>query len=211
MDPLATGVLVIGIGKGTKELQQYLTGSKAYHAGIELGFQTNTLDLDPKGEIVGREDFDHVSQDSILDVLPKFRGEIQQVPPIFSALKKGGRKLYELGRDGKSEDDVIIEPREVQIYQLEPILKKEDLPKNFGIFVECGGGTYIRSLVRDIGIALGTLATMTSLQRTKQGAFQLEHCLTENEWNVENICQAIDKSKDLLKRHATAEVVQVED
>lgn len=209
LDPLATGVLVIGVGRGTKNLQQYLIGTKAYQAGIELGFQTTTLDLDPKGEIVGREDFDHVSKDLILDILPKFRGNIEQIPPIFSALKKGGKKLYELGREGKTAEDVLIEPRQVQIHALEPVWKEEDdLPKTFGIDVECGGGTYIRSLVRDIGTTLGTLATMTSLQRTKQGVFRLEHCLEENDWTVENICKAIDDSEELLKVHDTAEELQ---
>ena len=83
LDPLATGVLVVGIGKGTKKLQQYLTGSKGYRAGVELGFQTTTLDMDPKGEVVASRPFDHVTKDEIDGILPQFRGTIQQIPPIF--------------------------------------------------------------------------------------------------------------------------------
>jgi hypothetical protein len=83
LDPLATGVLVIGVGRGTKELQHYLTGSKGYRAEIELGFQTTTLDLDPKGEVVARKPFDHVTLERVESILPQFRGTIQQTPPIF--------------------------------------------------------------------------------------------------------------------------------
>jgi tRNA pseudouridine55 synthase len=83
LDPLASGVLVVGVGKGTKNLQKYLTGSKGYRAGVELGFQTTTLDLDPTGAVVGRKPFDHVTWQAIEDVLEQFRGTIQQKPPIF--------------------------------------------------------------------------------------------------------------------------------
>lgn len=83
LDPLATGVLVVGVGKGTKLLQQYLTGSKGYRASVELGFQTTTLDLDPKGEIVATKPFDHVTKEKIQEILPQFRGSIRQIPPIF--------------------------------------------------------------------------------------------------------------------------------
>ena len=83
LDPLATGVLVVGVGKGTKELQQYLVGTKGYRAGGQLGFQTTTLDMDPTGHIVDEKSFDHVTIEGIEDVLPQFRGTIKQVPPIF--------------------------------------------------------------------------------------------------------------------------------
>ena len=83
LDPLASGVLVIGVGKGTKELQKYLTGSKGYRAGVELGFQTTTLDMDPNGEVVERKSFDHVTNQAVEDILSQFRGTIKQIPPIF--------------------------------------------------------------------------------------------------------------------------------
>jgi len=204
LDPLATGVLVCGVGAGTKSLQKYLVGSKAYLAEVTLGYQTTTLDGDPKGEIVDEQPFDHVtSLEAIHEVLQsKFTGKIQQIPPVFSALKRDGKKLYELGRQGKTAEDLKIEPREVIIYNLKLVgydggggtvagatgatttnggSTEDEEPKQpiqkFFIEVECGGGTYIRSLVRDIGIALGTVATMTQLERTKQGQFFLEHSL----------------------------------
>ena len=221
LDPLATGVLVVGVGKGTKQLQNYLTGSKGYRAGVELGFQTTTLDMDPKGEIVDKKPYDHVTKEVIEIALPQFRGSIMQTPPIFSALKRDGKKLYELGRKGKTEEDVKIEPRKIQIYRLDLLSTEEDndndnskksgetskdesksLPtiKKFEIDVECGGGTYIRSLVRDIGIAVNTVATMVSLERTKQGIFQPEHCLKDDEkdWTPDNIYKAISDGQELL-------------
>ena len=101
--------------------------------------------------------------------------------------------MYELGREGLKAEDIEIEAREVQIARLD--LLSFDNGK-FEIDVECGGGTYIRSLVRDIGISLDTLATMTSLERTKQGPFLPEHCLKENDWTAENIWNSIKKSKE---------------
>lgn len=189
LDPLATGVLVCGVGKGTKELQKYLVGSKGYRAEVTLGYQTTTLDADPKGEVVEEKPFGHVTSFEEIDAIlqSKFTGRIQQIPPIFSALKRDGKKLYELGRQGQTAEDIKIEPREVIIYDLKlvPDQKAEGESENnnsepiqrFQIEVECGGGTYIRSLVRDIGIELGTVATMTALERTKQGMFLPEHCV----------------------------------
>mmetsp|Transcript_14498 Transcript_14498/g.24011 ORF Transcript_14498/g.24011 Transcript_14498/m.24011 type:complete len:382 (-) Transcript_14498:63-1208(-) len=201
LDPLATGVLVVGVGKGTKQLQQYLTGSKGYRAGVELGFQTTTLDMDPTGHVVEEKPYDHVTMEAIEKVVPQFTGKIQQIPPVFSALKRNGKKLYELGRSGQTAEDVQIEPREVQVYRLDLLPTNDDgkgLPPCFGLDVECGGGTYIRSLVRDIGISLDTVATMTSLDRTKQGVFLPEHCLHQEDWTPENIYNSIEKCKSLL-------------
>jgi len=199
LDPLASGVLVVGVGKGTKNLQKYLTGSKGYKAGVELGFQTTTLDLDENGEIVGKAPFDHVTWDQVESTMDGFRGTIQQKPPIFSALKKDGKRMYELGREGLTDEDIEIETREVVIHRLELLREShsED-PRTFGLDVECGGGTYIRSLVRDIGISLDTLATMTSLERTKQGPYLPEHCLKEDDWTAENIYKAIGETSFVL-------------
>jgi tRNA pseudouridine55 synthase len=139
-------------------------------------------------------------------------------------LKKDGKRLYELGRAGKTAEDIVIESRQVQIHRLDLLLDKstninddevdgnsETKPfSHFGIDVECGGGTYIRSLVRDIGLALDTVATMTSLVRTKQGVFLPEHCLEETQWSssVESIWEAIQSSRDIL---ATVDNDQVVD
>jgi tRNA pseudouridine55 synthase len=128
-----------------------------------------------------------------------------------SALKKDGKRLYELGRQGMTEDDVEIEAREVQIHRLELLWNddEESLPSQFGLDVECGGGTYIRSLVRDIGVSLDTLATMTSLERTKQGVFLPEHCLPEeNDWTAENIWNAIESSREMLAAACATEELE---
>jgi len=198
LDPLATGVLVIGVGKGTKSLQKYLTGSKKYRAGVELGFETETLDME--GNRTKEMDYAHVTEESIKGVIPGFTGKIMQIPPIYSAIKKNGKKLYESAREGKTVDDIEIEAREVVIYDLE-YLPEDDNGKTlpcFGLDVECGGGTYIRSLVRDMGDSLGTCATMTSLERTHQGRFTLDDVLTREDWTVENVYAAVERWNSVL-------------
>jgi len=116
-----------------------------------------------------------------------------QTPPIYSAIRKNGKKLYEEARKGKTAEDVGIEPRKVSVYEMNLLPtdhNDEGLPC-FGLDVQCGGGTYIRSLVRDIGEELGTYATMTSLVRTQQGPFHLDMALKRDEWTVDNIIDAI--------------------
>jgi tRNA pseudouridine55 synthase len=206
LDPLATGVLVIGVGSGTKQLQNYLQGSKKYRATAELGYETTTLDSE--GPVTRRESADHVTElDQVRAVLPQFVGKIQQVPPLYSALRKDGVKLYEKARKGATVDDVEIEAREVEIYRIEVLSElgadpdaplpatgsdaATRLPK-FDLMVECGGGTYIRSLVRDIGYKLGTCATTTYLERTKQGPFTVAESLPKDLWSAESIYAAID-------------------
>lgn len=195
LDPLATGVLVIGLGQGTKQLNDYLHGSKRYRAGGEFGFETTTLDLE--GNVTKRATFDHITKEQVLEALPQFTGKIQQVPPIFSAIRKDGQKLYKAARKGASADDIEIEPREVEIHSI-LLTNSSNLPKSFEIDVECGGGTYIRSLVRDIGHKLGSLATTTYLERTQQGPFTLDNSLEKADWSVDSICAAIDRFNQAL-------------
>lgn len=198
LDPLATGVLVIGIGKGTKDLQKYLTGAKRYRAGVELGFETNTLDME--GNRTKEMEFDHVTEEQIINAIPDFTGKIMQKPPIFSAIRKNGKRLYEQAREGKTVDDVEIEAREVEVYNLEYLPTDENgkgLPC-FGLDVECGGGTYIRSLCRDLGESLGTCATMTSLIRTQQGHFTMDDIVPKEDWTPENIYAAVERCNEML-------------
>ena len=288
LDPLASGVLVIGIGKGTSKLQSYLEGDKQYTAMVELGYETTTLDAE--GEIVKTMDWKHVTSiDSIREtVVPKFTGKIQQVPPLYSAIRVDGKRLYEIARNGDEMDaqDVEIPMRDVEVYKLEvekslsdsviksgvvdgkkykevvkemeaaassaaaekaaaappppedeqesndegatPGKKKKkkrrggnkkrtekkkyfdestvptvqcdsttdttsfELPL-FTLNVCCGGGTYIRSIVRDIGYEMDTVATMTGLVRTKQGPFLLEDALRREDWNADKIYEAMTK------------------
>mmetsp|Transcript_47140 Transcript_47140/g.142735 ORF Transcript_47140/g.142735 Transcript_47140/m.142735 type:complete len:355 (-) Transcript_47140:285-1349(-) len=192
LDPLATGVLVIGVGKGTKELQGYLNGSKKYRASVMLGHETETLDRE--GNITRTAPFEHVTMESIEMCLPAFTGKIMQIPPVYSALKKDGKKMYEEARKGKTAEELGIKARQVEVYKLNLLPEDEEgqgLPC-FGIGVECGGGTYIRSLVRDIGQKLDSAATMTSLVRTKQAQFTLDGALPRDEWTADNIFAAID-------------------
>ena len=206
LDPLAEGVLVIGIGEGTKLLEGYLKGSKGYSAGVELGYETNTLDRE--GNVTSRADFEHVTEERIRNVLPNFTGDILQVPPIFSALKRNGKKLYQEARSGKTEADIPIDPRPVTIHKLEYVPPQDasqvNVPSSFGLEVECGGGTYIRSLVRDLGRELGTCATMTSLVRTKQGPFGLEQAIKKDDWTVESIYQAVKENNEWLESISSA-------
>jgi len=287
LDPLASGVLVLGIGKGTSKLQSYLEGDKQYTAMVELGYETTTLDAE--GEIVKTMDWNHVTSiDSIREtVVPKFTGKIQQVPPLYSAIRVDGKRLYEIARGGdeKEAQDVEIPMRDVEVYKVEventlsegviqsgvvdgkkykeavsemeaaaaaaaaekaaaappaedvqelndeanntagKKKKKRRGNKNkgtkkksffdestvptvqcdsttdttsfelplFTLNVSCGGGTYIRSIVRDIGYEMDTVATMTGLVRTKQGPFLLENALRKEDWNADKIYEAITK------------------
>ena len=309
LDPLASGVLVVGIGKGTSKLQSYLEGDKQYTALVELGYETTTLDAE--GEIIKTANWDHVSSiESIRETcIPKFTGQIQQVPPLYSAIRVDGKRLYEIARDNDAKDDakaaavdVEIPTRDVHVYSLEvessvnesvlqsgvvdgrkykeavkqmeeaavaaaaattaleaertansssPLEaetqesddneatsvgkgknkkrkrdkknKKKSEKKNlfdestiptiqraqddatttstsfdlplFTLNVSCGGGTYIRSLVRDIGYEMDTVATMTGLVRTKQGPFLLQDVLKREDWNAEKIYEAVTKNK----------------
>ena len=201
LDPMASGVLVVGVGSGTKELQGFLSGSKRYTAGVKLGIETDTGDVAPEANIIDTKPFDHVTMNAIEEVIPKFTGKIMQVPPIFSALKKDGKKLYEEARKGKTAEELGIEAREVTIYDLKLLPtneKGEGLP-SFGLDVECGGGTYIRSLVRDIGRELNTCATMTSLVRTQQAQFLLDNTVEKDDLSADTIFAAIDKTNSEMK------------
>lgn len=199
LDPLAEGILVIGVGSGTKALEGYLKGSKGYTASVELGYETNTLDRE--GNVTQTADVDHVTEERVLEALPKFTGDIMQVPPIFSAIKKGGKRMYEEARSGKTEADVQLDPRPVTIYNIDYLPTDHEgksLPC-FGLNVECGGGTYIRSLVRDVGRELDSCATMTSLVRTKQGPFELDRAIKKEEWTAESVYQAVEETNQWLE------------
>jgi tRNA pseudouridine55 synthase len=173
-------------------LVRYLSGAKRYTASAEFGFETNTLDMDEKGNVTKTAPYDHITMDAIEKILPQFHGEIMQVPPIFSALKKGGKKLYEKAREGVAEEDMKIEARPVVIHKCELINKDKTTIPCFDLEIECGGGTYIRSLIRDIAYKLDSCATMTRLERTQQGQFDLHSSLPKSEWSPDSIYAAID-------------------
>ena len=301
-------MLVLGIGSGTTKLQSYLEGDKRYVAVGELGYETTTLDAE--GDIVKEMGYDHIKSvfadtnakeeapdeettlpTSVESVLPKFRGKISQVPPLYSAIRIDGKRLYEIARkeEGKSNDEdkqeVEIPTRQVEIHELnvdtkldEEVLKsgvvhgkkyreimeqkmkelkeakeaedskpqenesdveeqddnakgkkrgkcknkgKKETKKNnlftdttipaittdenefsipqFTLSISCGGGTYIRSLVRDIGYECGSVATMTGLVRVKQGPFVLEDALRREEWTADKIYEAIERNNNKME------------
>ena len=169
LDPLADGVLVICLGAATRLSNYIMRGRKVYHAQISFGVTTTTYDA--AGDILGRICADHVKRANIEHILPQFIGDIEQVPPMYSALKVGGKKLYELARQGQT---IKREPRKVTVHSIKilswvnPLLELE---------IECGSGTYIRSLAHDLGAALGVGGYLSGLTRTASGPFKLHQSL----------------------------------
>ena len=170
LDPLATGLLIICTGKMTKEISKFQIQTKKYTGTFLLGTTTPSYDL----ETEPNKTFpvDHVSEDLITKSVQKFIGKIKQKPPIFSAIKKNGKRLYESARRG---EDVIIEDREIEIFSFN--ILKIDIP-NIDFEVECSKGTYIRSLANDFGKELSSGATLTKLKRTKIGKYSVDKSIS---------------------------------
>ncbi len=169
LDPMATGVLILCVGGATRLSEYVMHGTKRYTARVRLGVVTDTYDA--QGEIVEEHDASAITQADVERALEPFRGAIAQVPPMYSAIKQGGRKLYDLARAGQT---VEREPRPVQIDAL--TLTDWSAPE-FTLDVVCSAGTYIRSLGYDIGAALGVGAHLTALRRTASGVFTLENAV----------------------------------
>lgn len=170
LDPFAEGVLPICIGKATR-LIEYLDDDKAYTGTIQLGSSTTTYDLE--GEEVNFSD-KKVTLNEIEAALDKFRGEIDQLPPIYSAIKVNGKKLYEYAREGK---EVKIEPRGVNISNLQ-ILNFYPETRQLELHIECSKGTYIRSIANDLGEELGTYGHLVKLVRVKAGMFEVNNAVS---------------------------------
>ena len=171
LDPMATGVLVVCVGQGLKLVELLTNHDKEYIAKIRLGIETDTLDI--TGKVLKEEKVRDYSKEEVEHVLSKFVGKIKQTVPKYAAIKVNGKKLYEYARNG---EEVELPVRDIEIYDLKLVSNI----KNNEFYIKChvSKGTYIRSLVRDIGIALGTCATMVELERTKLGEFSLENTYT---------------------------------
>jgi len=170
LDPLATGLLIICTGKFTKKISEYMAKEKEYTGTITLGATTPTYDLESTpGNF---KSFDHISMEQLRQVSKTFTGNILQTPPVHSAIKKEGKRVYELARKGV---DVKLEPRPVTISEFE--ITKLDLP-NVEFRVVCSTGTYIRSLANDLGNALGCGGYLRGLCRTRIGNFLLKDAMT---------------------------------
>lgn len=177
LDPLATGVLLLCTGKATKRIEELQSHTKEYEAEIMLGATTPSYDMEHP--VNATYPYEHITEDAVRRVLKSFVGEIAQRPPLFSACKVDGKRAYDLARKGS---DMELAPKNIRIDAIE--LLQCELPK-IKIRVVCGKGTYIRSLARDIGEALGSGAYLTALARTRIGEYKLEDCInpeTFDEW-----------------------------
>lgn len=183
LDPEASGVLPICIGKATKIIDYIMDNKKVYRVNLKLGMVTDTYDLE--GKILKETDASYITEDEILNCINSFVGVIDQVPPMYSALKQNGVRLYELARQGI---EVYREPREVTIYSIENI--KIESNDNIQMDVCCSKGTYIRSLCFDIGEKLKVGATMTALERIQNGPFIKEEAI-----NIEDLTEEILKDR----------------
>ena len=169
LDPLATGVMIVCTGKATKRIEEFQYHTKEYVASIRLGATTPSYDLEH--EIDATYPTEHITRELVEEVLKKFVGEIQQVPPAFSACMVDGKRAYELARKGKEVD---LKPKLLVIDEIE--LLECNLP-DIKVRVVCSKGTYIRALARDIGVALDSGAHLTALERTRVGHVRIEDCL----------------------------------
>lgn len=172
LDPMATGVLVVMLGHCTRFIELLPEHRKSYTARVKLGITTDTLDI--TGEILSESSV-NVTKEQIFSVAEQFKGEISQVPPMFSALKKDGERLYDLARKGI---EIERESRKITIEKLEIY---DFNGAEFSMDVTCSAGTYIRSLCDDIGKALGCGAVMTELRRTEANGFSIENAVTLEE------------------------------
>lgn len=173
LDPLATGLLLICTGKMTKKISEIQALEKAYTGIITLGATTPSYDLETA--IDQNFSIDHITKPQLNAVREKFKGEIDQYPPIYSAIKKEGKRLYEYARKG---EEIKIESRKVTLYAFD--FKKIDIPK-VHFHVRCSKGTYIRSLAHDFGKALESGAHLSQLRRTAIGAYSVEDSLTPDQ------------------------------
>jgi tRNA pseudouridine55 synthase len=183
LDPFATGVLLLLVGRATKSCERLMDQPKQYETTVKLGATTATDD--PESPEQPRDVSIPVMRDQIDRLLPRFIGEIQQRPPAFSAMKVGGRRAYELARKGH---EVLMEPRPVHVYGIEvadytwPLLR---------LRIDCGRGTYIRAVARDIGEALNVGGYLTQLRRTRVGAFHVEAAIALDRLSATCIADAL--------------------
>ena len=169
LDPLASGLMIVLVGKYTKLQDKFMKQDKVYYATIKLGIRTDSGDLD--GKMISQSDYSHITKELVEQSCNSFIGKIQQIPPMYSALKVNGQKLYELARKG-----ITIErkPREITIYNIDLIDYQKD---SFSIRVKCSSGTYIRTLAQDIGTKLNTDTVLINLVREEIGNYKLTNAI----------------------------------
>lgn len=173
LDPFATGLLIICTGKMTKKINEFQDLPKTYTGTIKLGEKTPSMDGETNSSVIAP--FDHITYEQIIEAKRKFEGEIEQTPPMYSAIKQNGKSLYKLARKGR---EVHREPRKVNVTKFE--ITDVDLP-DVKFEVECSKGTYIRVLANDLGDELGCGAYLSELRRTKIGSYSVEDALLTDE------------------------------
>lgn len=196
LDPMASGVLVLCVGKATKLVELLTISEKEYIAEVTLGVETDTLDI--TGTILKKEIAD-VTKEQIETALCSMIGHYQEEVPLYSAIRINGKKLYEYAR---SHEEVILPTRNVTIFQLKLIEMKN--ANVFSIATKVSKGTYIRSLVRDIAYHLGTIGTMSKLERVKQGTFGIKDCVTLEE--IQNGNYVLLPIKEVLSHYPMIEL-----
>lgn len=177
LDPLATGVLILCTGRATKKIEQLQQHTKEYTATLQLGATTASYDMEHPVDTTFPTE--HITKELIEETLKKFVGEIDQVPPAYSAVMVNGKRAYKLMRKGQ---EVELKAKKITIEDIE-ILRFDDTTMQLDIRVVCGKGSYIRSLARDIGEALGSGAYLTALRRTRVGDMKVEDCHTFDSFN----------------------------
>lgn len=193
LDPLATGVLILCTGKKTKEIERLQYDTKEYTATLQLGATTPSYDMEH--EVDKTYPTEHITQGLIEQTLNQFVGEIQQVPPQYSAVRVNGKRAYKLMRKG---DEVELKAKPVRIDEIE-LTSFDEEKKLATIRVVCGKGTYIRSLARDIGEALGSGAYLTALCRTRVGDVQLADCIEIGDFPSWLDQQEIEQNPSIVK------------
>lgn len=190
LDPLATGVLVLCTGKFTKRIEEFQLHGKEYTATLQLGATTPSYDMEhPVNETFPTAG---ITRERIEEVLRQFEGDIEQVPPTFSACKIGGQRAYDLRRKG---EDVKLKAKQIHIDKIE-LLGFDQERMQMSIRVACGKGTYIRALARDIGRALDSGAYLTELCRTRSGEYRVENCIGLKQFDEWLAQQTIETNDD---------------
>lgn len=197
LDPMACGVLPIAVGKATRMFDYFLDKQKSYSAIFEFGYETDTLDKE--GVVVDKTD-KIPTLSEIQAVLPKMLGKIAQMPPKYSAKSVGGVRAYQLARKGIEVD---LKPKTVEIFNISVSQKSET---EYAFDITCSSGTYIRSICRDIAYAVGSLATMTYLQRTNSGVFDISDALDLSALTKESIEQHLCRVEEVFSKFKTVNV-----
>lgn len=189
LDPLATGVLIILLGKSTKLFNKFVAFDKAYRATLILGTKTNSADT--QGEVTATKPYEHISEEQIIKAFEQFVGDLEQVPPMVSAVKFKGKKLYEFARKGI---EVKREPRKIKIHVLK--IEKINMPY-VQFYLACSKGTYVRQLAEDIGEVLGCGACISQIERVKVGEYTIDEAVTLEDLNESHI-RSFDENKASL-------------